>query len=248
MTVVAVVTGQEPAFEAASVRPNRDGGRVQITFQPGGRLLATNVTVRQLVRNAWGVHDLQLQGGPSWITRDTFDIIATAGRDVPLGTDDARPGRLQQMLQRLLVERFRVKVHSEQRVTDVYVLVRTRGALGPNLRPSTSTCLATPPCRRYANATALQAEGVTVREIASTLALRLGRPIIDETGLVGLYDAELNFTEESKAGLSAVAGPAGAAAIVTALQEQLGLKLESRRERVDVTVIDAAERPAPDEK
>jgi uncharacterized protein (TIGR03435 family) len=153
---------------------------------------------------------------------------------------------MQQMLQRLLIDRFMVRVHAEQRSSDVFLLVRRRETLGPMLRPSTSTCRDNPPCRRIGNATMLRGEAVTIREIAATLALRVGRPIIDRTGLEGFYDAELNFAEESKAGLPVVAAPDGAAAIVTALQEQLGLKLEARREPIEVLVIDAAERPTSD--
>src|SRR5262249_25738855 len=135
-----LVAAQEPGFEAASVKLNRDPGRPRITYQPGGRLVATGVTLRQLVRNAWRIHDLRLQGGPDWITRDTYDVVATAGRDFPVLADDAPPGPMQLMLQRLLVERFKVSVHREDRVTDVFV-VRAGERLGPFLRPSTGACL-----------------------------------------------------------------------------------------------------------
>jgi uncharacterized protein (TIGR03435 family) len=248
LIVLAVQTlaPSDVAFEAASVKPNRDGGGVRIDYHPGGRLVATNVTVRQLVRSAWRIHDLQLQGGPSWVTRDTFDVVATAGRAMALTPEDAPPGPMQQMLQTLLEQRFQVKVHTERREMNVYALVSARAVLGPGLRKSTSDCIERPPCERYGTATQLRATAVTIAQITSTLALRMGRPIVDRTGLEGFYDAELQFSADWKGGVSPASPTDDAPPIVTAVQEQLGLKLEPVRAGLDVLIIDAAERPIAD--
>src|SRR5216684_2631588 len=131
------------AFEVASVKANKSGARANmLTGQRGGRFTASNVTLQQLVLNAYQLQSFQLTGGPSWLASERFDVEAKAGVDVP---DDFQ-GRnmVQLMLRSLLVERFRLIVHNERRELPVYALViaRSDGRMGPKLVRSGVDCAA----------------------------------------------------------------------------------------------------------
>src|SRR5688572_17480226 len=132
-----------PAFEVASVKPSSPnssssfGGFPMVMPAPNGRLTATNVPLRLLVRMAYGVQDFQIDGGPSWQMSQRFDITAKA-EDGSAATMQA----LLPMLKTLLADRFKLKVHTEKREMPVFALVVARedGKLGPSLSPSTSDC------------------------------------------------------------------------------------------------------------
>ena len=135
-------------FEVASIKPNKSGpGPQRIGFQPGGRFVATNVPVRDLISIAYGqpqpLPNFQIIGRPSWMTSDRFDITAKAEGD-PQPAAAGPPTQMFQMLRGLLADRFQLKAHEETRDQPVYVLRvdRSDGKLGPNLRPSTVDCAA----------------------------------------------------------------------------------------------------------
>jgi uncharacterized protein (TIGR03435 family) len=198
-----------------------------------------------------------------------FDITAKAGSDVPPGPAGV-PQKLL-MLQTLLAERFTLAVHHESREAPAYALVlaRSDGRLGPRLRRSDLDCRTLlmarggapaprlapgerPPCRANVRADGtLLAGGLTMSDFANTLSRLTNRIVTDRTGLAGGFDIDLQFNPEGVDGL-APPGPAGALpgrerpSIFTALEEELGLKLQSMRGQVDVLVIDYAERPGPD--
>ena len=138
-----------PSFEVASIKPNNSGdGRVFMQNQPG-RFTATNVSLRQLIRNAYQLQDFQITGGPSWMSTDRFDIVAkidpsedaavqaTVGPPPP-----GQPGRLGLMIRSLLIERFKLAVHTETKEQPIYALVlaRSDGKLGPALKKSETDC------------------------------------------------------------------------------------------------------------
>jgi len=134
-----------PAFEVASVKPNKAGDkRVSIGMQPGGRFTAAGVTLRMLIGLAYGTPqprpDSQMIGGPDWIGSDRFDIVAKAEGDVVPGPN----GQLPLMLRALLADRFKLAVHNESRELPIYALVKSRsdGRLGPQLSPATVDCAA----------------------------------------------------------------------------------------------------------
>jgi uncharacterized protein (TIGR03435 family) len=141
-----------PQFEVASIKPNKSGDRrIMIGVQPGGRFTATNVTVQQLIRNAYQLQDFQLVGGPSWLTEDHYDIVAKAESD---GAGDpfraekrGEPSRGQLMLRALLAERFKLVVRTENREMPIYALVlaRSDGKFGPQLQKAAIDCSAGPP-------------------------------------------------------------------------------------------------------
>ncbi len=230
-------------------------------MSPGGRFTARNTTLQQLVWFAHGdgeFHDGLISGGPDWIRSDRFDIEATAGGRVT-------PDQVKSMIGSLLADRFNLSMHEETKESSVYelVLARRDGRIGSKLR-STSAAEAEHCASVEAdpNATSeyladrtkrcsvsfqggVKLRSRPVSDLAEALSELLERPVIDKTGLTGRYDADLDaaLNWDHVAG----AGPAdtvGNAAIFTAIQEQLGLKLESARGPVRVIVIDSARKPA----
>ena len=249
--------GQKPQFEVATVRPNKSGEQgASLGPRPGGRLIGTNQTVRNLIRNAFNVQPYQLIGGPDWMDSDRFDIQAKAA-----DTDIDEKGMMpyQQFvlrLQSLLEDRFKMVTHWETRELPVYALVlATPGKLGPKLKAHTGDCNrppgSAPPApgsapvncgtRTNINGTVgkVTGSGITMATFARNLSGGSGRYIIDKTGLEGAYDLELEFTPEQSPDTTG-------ASLFTAMQEQLGLKLDSQRAPVEVIVIDRVERPVPD--
>ncbi len=143
-----------PQFEVASIKPNKSAdNRIAIQIQPGGRFVATNVTVKQLIRNAYQLQDFQMVGGPSWISEDHYDVNAKAesdGSTNPFRADKpGEPSRGQLMLRALLAERFKFAAHNEEREMPIYALILARndGKLGPQLTKSAIDCSAMAPGR-----------------------------------------------------------------------------------------------------
>ena len=255
-----VVRAQAPAtFDVASIRRNTSGqqqGGGLAAPQPGGRYIGIGVTLQRLVSDAY--EGLDVFGGPAWATRDRFDVNAR-------GADGQSPVEIRGMLRSMLAERFKLTAHGETREMPVYSLTIARRdrRLGPKLRASDAKC--TEEARRFfpgaagvppscgdfrLGARALTARGMTMAALARLLAERGGRAGLDRTGLEGFYDLELEWS--SDVGLErAPVGSAGAGeltadglSLFTALQEQLGLKLEAGRGPVNVIVIDRAEPPS----
>jgi uncharacterized protein (TIGR03435 family) len=258
-----------PAFEVASIKANKSvSGERGLGFQPGGRFTARNVRVRELIAMAYGTPQplatFRILGGPSWTNSDPFDIVAKADSNFP--ETQIQPGWStsgELMLRTLLAERFKLTLHPESRELPVYALVRARtdGKLGPQLRQSSGAdCLMagvaagsgrsircggfgfTPPQR-------MSARYVTMDVIARFVENTVSRVVIDRTALSGTFSMDLDFTRESSPPDPAAGndrpvdvGPS----IYTALQEQLGLNLESTKGPVDVLVIDHVERPTED--
>jgi uncharacterized protein (TIGR03435 family) len=229
-------------FEAATVKPNNSGeNRVSGGFRLGGRYTVSNYTLRSLIAAAFvrpQVNpDFLIAGGPKWIDSDRFDVDARAADEFPTGEDGpAAPRRL--MLQALLEDRFKLQVHHEARQGPVYALLFARNdrAPGPNFHRSSIDCAAPPPGTRGCTARIgpgrIAAAGTTVAQFANLLPRFVDRVVIDSTGLMGRYDLELKWT------------PGGAVpSLLTALQEQLGLQLQSQTGPIDTLVIDHVEKP-----
>jgi uncharacterized protein (TIGR03435 family) len=254
-----------PAFEVASVKPNTSGdGRVLMTPQPGGRLNLVNVPLRLMIRNAYRVQDFQIVGGPDWLGTARFDVVAKAEGGNPSQEE------LQLMLRSLLADRFKLVVRPDTREMPTYSLVPARadGKTGAQLRKSDANCgPATAPtappapgqlpsCGSMLGFGNLKARGSTMPALASTLSTFAGRIVVDRTGLAGGYDVDLNWTPDQiprPAGggdqpvqVNGVTVDPNGPSLFTALQEQLGLKLESTRGQVDVLVVERAEKPAED--
>jgi uncharacterized protein (TIGR03435 family) len=263
-----------PTFEVASVKPNKSGEPfVRIGNQPGGRFTATNVPLRLLIRNAYQIQDFQLIGAPDWVSSDRFDIVAKAEGEVPPAAPGGPPGPIQFMLRALLAERFNLKMHSERRELPIYALIlaRSDGKLGAQLRPAAVDCaalqagrrggppLAPPqpgerlPCGIRVGPGQLTGGSMPISQLATLLAPFVQRVVVDRTGLTGNFDFDLTWTPDQ---IPQGPPPAGAPllppvdpngpSILTAVQEQLGLKLDSTKGPVDVLVVDRVEQPTPD--
>jgi uncharacterized protein (TIGR03435 family) len=261
-----------PAFEAASVKPNKSGdARSILVPQAGGRLTGTNVTAAELIRFAYGLPDFQISGGPNWLSADRFDIVAKAD-------SDASVDQKRLMLRGLLAERFKLTAHIETRELPIYALVIARSdrRIGPQLRRTEADCAhATPPaflgigpspsngppaCGFFGMAAGTDFRagrggfafrGLTMAALAKTLVPMVHRSVSDQTGLNGYFDAEFDFLAEigpppPPPGLPDPFDRASFLSVFTVLPEQLGLKLDSRRGPVEVLVIDHAEQPTPD--
>ncbi len=234
------------AFEVASVKRNTSGdSEGSIGPRPGG-YAATNIPLRLLIIRAYELRSFQVAGGPSWIDGERFDVTARA----PEGTS---PNQVFPMLRTLLAERFKLVAHIEKREQPVYALVtaRANGRLGPRLKASTLNCSEQPAqSNRCEMGGSFTGSGGTLKGIGQPLAVlathvstAVDRIVQDRTGLGGGFDFELAWSS----GLKPAAGPASELpSVFTALQEQLGLKLEPSRGPVEVLVIDSAERPTPD--
>ena len=226
-------TQQPPAFEVASIKQNTSGDRRSGTQNsPGGRVTITNQPLRSLIPTAYGSNDLEVIGGPDWMASDRWDIRATAAAD----NHDA-PWQL--MLRSLLAERFKLRAHLEQRERPIYQLVFARSdkRLGPDVHDTAcasddSGCGHTSANTNGVKSGTITANGRTMAELGTTLSPYAERRVFDATRLEGRYDFQLRWSEE--------------VSIFTALQEQLGLKLEPARGPVDVIVIDSVERPTTD--
>lgn len=263
---MAMAAGQQSApvtpklsFEVASVKPNESGEPgMSITTQPGGRYVATNVPVGMLIRNAYELQASQLVGLPDWAASERFDITAKADHDI--APTNQKPNLHQLMLQSLLEERFSLKVHRETRDLPGYALVvaRADGKLGPQMKQTDVDCAALAaarraggpppphmaagerrPCGMRMGRGTLTAGSMTMANLAGTLSSAVQRMVVDRTGLAGGFDFDLTFSMDQSP-------DASAPSIFTAVQEQLGLKLDSVRIPTEVLVVDSVERPTPD--
>lgn len=250
LAATALTSGQQrqpdPAaetasFEVASVKPNTS--RISNALPPSranGSYSASNVALKSVIANAYEVRIFQIEGDPDWLTSERFDIIAR-GRE---GTPD---GLRAAMLRTLLAERFKLAAHFETREQQVYALVlaRSDGRLGSQLKPSAAATgsasgfLQTSVDKGVAR---INGNRVRIDNFAIVLSSSVfSRRVIDRTGLGGEFDLDLRFTPDS----STAAAPEFPS-IFTAVQEQLGLKLQSERAPVPILVIDSVQRPTPD--
>ncbi|HZM59513.1 MAG TPA: TIGR03435 family protein [Vicinamibacterales bacterium] len=269
--VAIVVPAQEKdaTFEVASVKPNKSGDtNGMLRMLPGGRVSASNMPVRPIITFAYQLAQYQLVGGPGWLTTDRYDLIAKLEGDpgpvfAPSGT---APNPMQLALRNLLEDRFKLKVHRETREMDIYALVMAKpgGGPGPNLKPTTQDCAAAaaaaqrgapPPssaatgvpfCGIQGGPGRIRFGGLPASALAQAFSGPAGRMVVERTGLSGAWDFELNYAAEGRGapgGADAAPADPNAPSLFTAIQEQLGLKLESTKGPVEVLVIDSVERP-----
>jgi uncharacterized protein (TIGR03435 family) len=250
-----------PSFDVASIKLNTSGeffGR--FGYEPGGQLVVVNNAVRSLIRSAYDLQSYQILGGPEWMNSDRYDISARAA-------GNPSEEQLRSMLRRLLSDRFKLVATRETREIPIYALVvaRPERPLGPDLRRAAVDCMAVtaaaekrgvapelprpqgnrPACGTRSMPGLMMGAGVSMADLARNLAGPTDRMVVDRTGLTGAWDFDLKFLLDGPApnipGLPPP--PADAPSLFTALQEQLGLRLEPQRAPVDVLVITSIERP-----
>jgi uncharacterized protein (TIGR03435 family) len=258
--VVDAIQGQPPQaattnaqFEVASIRRNNGNATERYIRPSPGRLSIRNMSVKNLLTTAYGIMPFQLSGGPNWIESENYDIQATSDDVVPLRQMTGP------MLQSLLEQRFKLSAHREIKEHSVYVL--TAQSRGSNLQVSAEpTCLPPDPsspllpgapnrnlgelCGSIGlGLTSLNAKQFTMPALAMALSHLLGRTVIDRTNLAGEFDARVTFAPPGYVPNGVVVDPT-LPDIFTAVREQLGLKLESSNEPIEMFVIDSVERPS----
>ena len=187
-------------------------------------------SLQALMMNAYDIDIDQIVGGPGWLSEDRYDLAA----QVDGAKDELTDEQMRPLLRRLLSERFGLKTHADMREMSVYLLVQDpKGHRLPVHRseePSGMTM------RNQNNVTKLVMTGYSMPKFARYLLYSVGRRVVDGTGLKGEYDMTLEWTDtvRSETGVS----------ITTAIQEQLGLRLEQRKFPVEVHVVDSAQRPS----
>jgi uncharacterized protein (TIGR03435 family) len=244
-------------FEVASVKPNRSGDpRHFFSFQDPSRLTATNVSTKMIIEFAYNLKDPQLSGGPSWINSDRYDIEAKLEDSV---VEEQRKLTLSQredqdrsMVRLLLADRFKLKVSQTTKLLPVYALVVAQH--GPKLAqsisaPTSGAAHTSAPKIGLTGLGRIEMNGVPVSALADVLELVVSRKVIDETRLKGNYDAVLHWTPDERPTMFGTGEPANAPradspeiSIFTAIQQQLGLKLEARKGPVEIVVIDQVDR------
>jgi uncharacterized protein (TIGR03435 family) len=242
-----------PTFDVVSVKTNKSGDNtLQMQALPG-RILVTNAPLLLLIRNAYTLQSFQIVDGPDWLNTDRFDIQATA-------PGNPTQPEMQAMLRRLLADRFKLVAHNDTRALPVYALTvaRADARLGPQLTAA-APCFAAPPngpprqaspsdpapCGFRVGAGRLTAHGVTMAALAATLSTQSGRFVLNKTELAGDFDLDLQWTREASTSPDpgGLPVPTDGPSLFTALQEQLGLKLEAQRGPVNVLVVDSVQHP-----
>jgi bla regulator protein BlaR1 len=254
-----------PAYEVASIKPSKSGTDFTMLRTTAVGFVASNIALKALIQQAYGVEDNQISGAPSWLGSARFDIEAKVSSSDTDALRDLSPDQRRLMLQPLLAERFRLKVHTEVRDLPVLAMVVAKG--GPKLQEAK-------PGDTYPNGIKgfdgqggaglmhmrpgqVTGQGLPMPSLAQLLSQQLGSTVQDKTGLTGKYDFTLQWTpdrngfpmfgspESGQQGPGAAASPdSSGPSIFTAMQEQLGLKLESQKGRVEVLVIDHVETPS----
>jgi len=270
----APAPASNPTFEVASVKPNKGGDqRVMLGLQPGGRFTATNVPLRLLIRNAYRLQDFQVIGGPSWLSSDRFDIVAKAEGDPPqeqvqLMTQALLGERFKLAVHRetrelpiysLVLARADGRTGPKLKPSSMdcqalFARGRGRDAPPPGPPPGPPASGAAMNCGMRMGPGTLLAGGMPLSQLASSLSPLVGRVVQDHTGLSGEFDFDLSWTPEQMPqgpppGVNAPPLPPidpNGPSIFTALQEQLGLKLDSTKGSVEVLVIDHVEQPTVD--
>lgn len=259
----SVAFAQAPAFEVASVKPavpGTLGGRIQ--FLAGGRFVGTNVPLNYLIQQIYQVRDFQVVGAPNWMaiiadgTNARYEIQAK-------GDESANDAQVREMVKALLAERFQLKVHKETRDLPVYALIPAKGGVKLTRAKYTGK----PPGSggiMLLDRGWFQGTNVTISSFMQVLSQSMDRPVVDKTNFAEPFEFRLTWTPDTSTGPDAsdsgcpasfkaiaerlpAAGtePKSCPSIFTAVQGQLGLKLDPQKDPVEVLVIDHVERPSP---
>jgi len=212
-----------PAFEAATIKPNKSGSGNSRTQSSRGRVTAENNTFESYIMRAFEVREYQV-AGPEWIKNERYDLNAKL-------PDGAEASAIPAMLRTLLIERFKLEFHRETKMMPALTLVVSRN--GSKLTPTTVPGQTTTTSGRGM----FKGKAIPMASLAAHLSSVLGRPVLDMTELKSGYDFSLLWTPE-EAPSDVTSGPS----LTSALQEQLGLRLESRKAPIEMLVIDRAER------
>ncbi len=235
-----------PAFEAATVKPNKSsplpsgaGGRGGSLRPAGSELIGENVTLWKCIAQAYGVSEDKdyAISGPDWLKSERYDIVAKFPADMPRDPAHMR-AQAELMFQALLAERFKLVVHRESKIVPGYALIKVKA--GPRLQPGEPG-----PNSTQGRDGVFEAKNISMARFSDFLTRFAGRPVEDKTELTGVFNFKLEWTPDEQPMPSPDGGERPASSgpsLFTALQEQLGLKLESQKVSVGIVVVDHAER------
>ncbi len=250
----AAAGAKAPAFEVVSIKPNKSGPGMMRVMSGGDRYSTTNISLKGLIRNAYGIKmDDLISGLPGWADSVGFDIeakidgeIVAALKKMP-NEQSAEQRRL--MMQAMLAERFRLQIHHENKEIPMYALVIAKGGFKLKDADPNNTYpngikgpdgISHPGMMTMGNGK-LTAQGIPISNLAANLSGQVHRFVVDKTGLTGKYDVTLQWSPDEirSADTPETAGPS----IFTAVEEQLGLKLEAVKGPADAIVVDHIEMP-----
>jgi uncharacterized protein (TIGR03435 family) len=235
----------DPVFEVASIKPSNSGRPGRLFLITGRQFLTFNTTLSSLITFAYGVHPKQITAGPDWLDKYKYDLLAETG-----GEGQPNDEQWKIMLQKLLADRFQLAFHLDNEQLPVYAIVVAKD--GPKLTESQGDSSGLPSLF-FKGLGNLPAGNATMGDFAGLLqSAVLDKPVVDHTGLQGRYDFTLKWTPDEFQ-LAALGGvkpsvsdnPDAPPDLYTAIQQQLGLSLESTKAPVDVMIIDRVEKPSP---
>jgi uncharacterized protein (TIGR03435 family) len=252
LTVGAIVTplrGQTPqiadqqalAFEVASVKPSSGDGVPGVAFEPGGRFRAVNADVFSLIALSFAegpraLSPSEIVGAPDWTRASHYDIIAKVSEALVASDRLGASATLPALVRTLLQERFKLAVHREPRDSQIYVLRALRSS--SRFRRAAVCDESRAECRPSVTVGRITARAMPIEQFVTILSLNVGRTVINETGFEGMFEIDLEWSQDQIV--------TDKPSLFGALEEQLGLKLEAARRPTDVLVIDHIEKPAPD--
>jgi uncharacterized protein (TIGR03435 family) len=233
----------DPSFEVATIKPSRPDTPGQSITVRGRTFNTLNQTVAGMMTFAYGLHPDQIVGGPAWMKSDRFDIQAE-----PEGTAMPAERHWRSMLAKLLVSRYGLTFHKDKKDLPVYALTLLRSGHKLTKNDTNPNGL---PALFFRGLGVFPVRNATMKDFCGTMqAVVLDRPVVDQTGIEGRYDFTLTWTpDETQFGGRGGQAPPGADSanappgLFTAIQEQLGLKLEPAKQAVEVLVIDRLEKP-----
>ena len=235
-----------PTFAVATIKPTQEGTGFSIHPTNSGELVATDASLAYLIKFAYEVHPRQITKGPAWLDTDKYDLTAKPDME-----GQASLKQMRVMVQKLLADRFQLTFHREKIELPAYAVTVAKG--GPKLTKNDTNPDGNP---GYGGGPAgMRVVNSTIAEFISfVLNDSLGLPVVDQTGLGSArYNFVLKWTPDASqsqpggmaAGAPPAANPEAPPDIFTAMEQQLGLKLESTKTLVDVMVIDHVEKPSP---
>jgi uncharacterized protein (TIGR03435 family) len=259
--VVSIRRNQQAETERASAAPGVIIPPASATVLPGGRLAAAGISLRELIRHAYGYQrrpPADVSGGPGWVDTERYDLNAQAAGEFGAAPPGQLPPRAAAMLKTMLAERFQLRIRTETQERPIFELVTTRPdkSLGERLKPSKGDCYgiyatnpppSMPPCPfRIGGGEGFDVGNLTMPEFAMWLSVfpAVNASVVDKTGLQGGYDITLRFRGIQQALTGTGAASNDYPILVDALPQQLNLKLERIRGPVDVLIVERAERPS----
>ncbi len=237
MPATAQTGASRQEFEAVSLKPAPANAR-GYGIQPGpGGIRIANCTLKQIVAEAYHVYDFQVTGGPKWSDSDRFDLDARTP-----GSTRASGEGLRAMLRSMLEDRFQLGAHVEDREMSVFAIQQGKAGL----RFEHSKDPDQPPLFRVYQRRQITAQRAPLEYLTDALSQLLGRPVVDETGLDGKFDYKLEWTPDefqTASAENAVKGEESAPSLTSALREQMGLTMISKRAPAKIVVVDKASKP-----